>query len=1101
MAQLHTTENHGEANEEDDEVFVFPASFAQQRLWFLDQFEPNSATYNIPTAIRMKGTLDRVRLKTSLQTIVNRHESLRTRFTSQGGEVLQVVEPELLIPIDEVSLEDNGALKEDALRQQITRYAALPFSLTQDALIRFALIRIGTEDHVLVICVHHIVSDGYSMALFFQELSSLYKQGDDAKLPELPLQYADYAIWQEEYVESGNLDSELDYWKTRLQGELAPCELPSDKPSAPGAPSEGNQVRFRINKELALNLAALGRSLGVTPFVLLMAAFKVLLFRYTRQSDILLASPIANRDREEIQSSIGFYTNTVVFRSDLSKAPSFRELVKRVNDSVMGALAHQELPFNKVVEVASPDRSQQNPLFQIMFAYQTSPESLLDLEGLTIEILPVHTQTSKFSALLELQEDSDGLLGLLEYDAARFSEELIERFKDHFQTLLSAIVQDPDACIETLEILSANEQRTITQQWNETEQPWDEPVNVPHLISAQCAKTPHKPAIECQGRTLSYSALGDRAQKIARRLVANGIAPGSLVAVCLERSEVLPAALLGVLKAGAAYLPIDPSFPKERVAFILEDAKASLLLTQSALLDALPKFQDATLLLDESAENEDPDDNGPIDVLVDAEDLAYVIYTSGSTGKPKGVQIPHGAMANFLLAMQKEPGLTADDRVLAITTVAFDISVLEIFLPLITGATTVVLTDDEMEGGLQFLESVNKARPTFMQATPATWRLLIDHEFQGGPQFTALCGGEPLPKDLADALEQRTGAAWNMYGPTETTVWSTCERIASGEGPILVGRPVANTEVQILDDRMQPVPIGVAGELCIGGRGLSHGYLGRPELTESRFVSNPFSQDPKAKLYRTGDLAKYHPDGKIEHLGRVDHQVKVRGFRIELGEIESVLTEHESIGERAVIVREDRPGDKRLVAYYVAQGASEPTATELRNHLRVRLPDYMIPQHFMALDALPKTPNGKIDRKALLKDHPVGAAAHNEYVAPKNEAERLIARVWGEALGIDRVSVTDRFFVLGGHSLLSMQVLSNIEKSTGVRISPQEMLFRNLGQTALLLGDYEPAESQREVPKAHAPEAPPQEKPRLSKLGKKLLQNVKKSVRSRLQRD
>jgi amino acid adenylation domain-containing protein/non-ribosomal peptide synthase protein (TIGR01720 family) len=793
-------------------------------------------------------------------------------------------------------------------------------------------------------------------------------------------------------------------------------------------------------------LTRLAQREGGTLFVALTAAFKALLHHYTGQEDLAVGTLIASRTRPEIEPLIGFFANTLALRTDLSGDPSFRALVRREREVALGAYAHQDLPFEKLVEVIQPERDlARTPVFQTMLILLNSPGGGLELTGLQIEQVPVDSHTSKMEMTLYMIEDAEGLDGYLEYNNDLFDAATVQRFLGHFQALAEGVAADPDRPLSELPWLSESERRQLLVDWNDTAA--EVPAVCLHdLFAAQAARMPEAPAVDFEGEILTYRELDGRANRLAWHLRHLGVGPEVLVGLAMERSFDMLAGVLAVLKAGGAYVPLDPEYPQERLAFMMSQARIPILLTQERLLAKLPAHTGRIVAVDRDAERiEEYPDTAPRSG-VRPENLAYVIYTSGSTGKPKGVQIPHGAVVNFLRSMSKAPGLTAGDTLLAVTTLSFDIAGLELYLPLINGAKVVLVPRDVAQAGEQLVERLVRSGTTVMQATPATWRLLLGAGWTGNADLKVLCGGEALPRDLADQLLDACGSLWNVYGPTEATIWSMLHRLEGHGGPIPIGKPIDNTQVYLLSPRLQPVPAGVPGELYIGGAGLARGYRDRPDLTAERFVPAPFAGELGARLYKTGDLARHLADGTLEFLGRIDHQVKVRGFRIELGEIEAVLAQHPDVAQCVVLAREDTPGTKRLVAYLVPEAAG-PKTQELKDFLKERLPEYMVPALFVTLEALPLTPNGKVDRRALPAPDKGRSDPDKPYVAPSTPAEQTLAALWAEVLGVPRVGVHDDFFDLGGDSLTVIRVVSKANKG-GLGITTKQ-LFQNRTVAAL----------------------------------------------------
>ena len=747
---------------------------------------------------------------------------------------------------------------------------------------------------------------------------------------------------------------------------------------------------------------------------------------------------------------IGLFLNTLVLRTDLSDNPSFVELLGRVREVALEAYAHQDLPFEKLVDELRLERDlSRSPLFQVMFILQNPPVSALEFPDLVVNSLAVDSGTAMFDLTLSIIEEADELKGVFEYNTDLFDAVTIQRIAGHFQTLLEGMVAEPEVSISQLPLLTTAERHQLLVSWNDTTTDYPRNLCIHQLFEAQMERTPNAIAVVFEDHQLTYRQLNTRANQLAHHLKGHAVGRGVLVGICLKRSVEMVVSLLGILKAGGAYVPLDPSYPKARLALMLEDAQVPVLLTQKTLLPLFVEQKSEVICLDAVWNVIDQERTENPARQVTPKDLAYVIHTSGSTGKPKGVQIPHRAVVNFLNAMRQRPGLTDQDTLLAVTTLSFDIAVLELFLPITVGARLVVVSRDVAADGGRLLEDLTNTDATVMQATPATWQLLLLAGWQGSDRLKILCGGEALPRDLANQLLQRCASLWNVYGPTEATVWSTIHQVDPGDGSIPIGRPIANTQIYILDSYLQPVPIGVPGELYIGGDGLAQGYLNRPELTAEKFILNPFSSAPGGRLYKTGDLARYLPNSNIEVLGRIDHQVKVRGYRIELGAIEAVLGQHPAVERTVAVVQEDIPGDKRLVAYFVHKGEAVPPDSELRSFLEEKLPGYMVPAAFMMLEALPLTPNGKVDRHALPAPDQAASKREGTFTPPRTPLESLIAEVWQEALGVENVGVYDGFFDLGGHSLLSMQVIARLDEKLGLRISPRDFMFQQtLGRFA-----------------------------------------------------
>ena len=1025
------------------DVKVFPMSSAQEGLWFLDQLESGSAAYNIPVVSRLRRLLDVEALQRSLNAIVQRHEALCTTFRLREGHPVQVIDPSLTIPLPMVDLRSlPEAEREAQALRMATEEAQRPFDLTQGPLVRATVLQLGAEEDVLLLTMHHIVCDKWSVGVLLRELATLYEAfsaGLPSPLPELPIQYADFAAWQRESLQGDILAEHLSYWKQQLAGCPAGLDLPTDRPRLQMPTSQGSTHRFTLSKALTDGLKELSRQQGATLYMTLVAAFQTLLHRYTGRDDLLIGTVTAGRTRVGTEALIGLFENTLALRTDLSGNPTFGELLGRVCKIILEAQGHQELPFEHLVKELRPERQVgQNPLFQVSL---TLEPSLPDLPSeWTPTQMEIETGTSKFDLSLYLEDRTEGLLGRFTYSTDLFDETTIMRMAGHWQMLLEGVVADPTQRIATLSLLTDAELHQQLVEWNTTRAAYPADTCVHQLFEAQVERTPEAVAVVFQGEQLTYRQLNQRANQLAHYLRELGVGPGMLVGLCVERSLDMVVGLLGIFKAGGAYVPLDPSFPSERLAFMLDDAQAPVLVTQQHLAAYLPTRGTKVVCLDTDQAVLALRSETNLLPTVTSADLAYVIYTSGSTGRPKGVQIIHRAVVNLLFSMREQPGLGAEDTLLAVTTLSFDIAALELFLPLVIGARVIVASRDVVVDGMALMETLTRTCTTVMQATPVTWRLLLTAGWQGNHLLKILCGGEALPLELAQLLLPKVASLWNLYGPTETTIWSSACEIKPGKEPISIGRPIANTQIYLLDGHLQPVPVGVPGELFIGGDGLARGYLNRPELTAERFIPHPFSDESGARLYRTGDLARYRVDGTIEHLGRLDFQVKIRGFRIELGEIETVLGQHPAVRQAVVVAREDVPGDKRLVAYLVLRGKQTETVEDLKDHVMKQLPAYMVPSAYMLMDALPLTPNGKIDRRALPTPEPSRSTAKDTYVAPTLPLHCQLVQIWEDLLGVRPIGIKDNFFDLGGHSLLAALLIDRIAQVCGKKL-PLSTLF------------------------------------------------------------
>ncbi|MBI2230714.1 MAG: amino acid adenylation domain-containing protein, partial [Deltaproteobacteria bacterium] len=892
-----------------------PLSFSQQRLWFLDQYEPGSSVYNIPSAIRLTGALDVSALEQSLQEIVNRHEALRTTFSMVGGEAVQVIAPSLKLALPVVDLSETPeAEREEQARRLAQEEARRSFDLSRGPLFRTRLLQVGEDDHVLLMTLHHIVSDGWSMGVMHHELAVLYQAFSNSQpsaLPDLPIQYADYAVWQREWLKGEELERQISYWKKQLEG-ISPLQLPTDRPRPPLQTHRGAWQSLSLSQELTEKLKSLSRKEGVTLYMTLLAAFQTLLHRYSGQEDIVVGSPIAGRNRSEIEGMVGFFVNTLALRSNLSGQPTFKELLARVKEMALGAYAHQELPFEKLVEELHPERDlSHSPLFQVMFVLQNTSGTALKLGGIVVSPMRVDGETAKFDLTLSLSEGAQGLRGAVEYSTALFDDGTIGRMLGHLQVLLEGIVADADRPIAALPILTEPERHQLLVEWNDTKREYPKDKCIDELFEEQVERSPDAIALVYEDQQLTYRELNNRANRLAHYLQTLGVGPEVLVGICVERSLEMVIGLLGILKAGAAYVPLDSQFPKERLSFMLEDAQAKVLLTQQKLVDRIPATVAHTICMDADWQAISKESIGNPDDKTTGADTCYVIYTSGSTGRPKGVAVPHGAV-NRLVINTDYIELKSDDVVAQVSNCSFDAATFEIWGALLNGARLVIITKDVVLAPQEFAAELKRHAVTTLFLTTALFNLMAR---QAPDAFASvrqvLFGGEAVdPRWVAEVVRQgRPERLLHVYGPTEATTFATWQlvgEVAQGAATVPIGRPIANTQLYVLDAHLHPVPIGVQGELYVGGRGIARGYLNGPELTAERFIPNPFSVESGARLYKTGDLGRFLPDGNIEFLGRIDNQVKIRGYRIELGEIESVLGQHPAVREAVVVAEEDR---------------------------------------------------------------------------------------------------------------------------------------------------------------------------------------------------
>jgi amino acid adenylation domain-containing protein len=1041
---------------EEAEVFVFPASFAQARLWFLDRLFPGNPFYNVSAALRLTGSLNLAALEQAFNEIVCRHEALRTTFRMLEGQLAQVIAPTLTLLLPLVDLRSLPPVQQEAEIQRLaSEERSRCFDLSQEPLLRVMLLQLDSSEYVLLLNLHHIVSDGWSIGVLIRELGTLYTafaNNQPSPLPELPIQYADFAHWQREWLQGvgashdSPLQVQLAYWKQQLN-HIPLLNLPTDRPR-PATPTYQGATQFlELSKNLSQELEALSQRQEVTLFMTLLAAFQTLLCRYTQQEDIVVGSAIANRNRSEIEGLIGFFVNSLVLRTNLSGNPTFLELLDRVREVALGAYAHQDLPFEKLVEELHPERNlSHHPLFQVTFSLQNTPIEALKLPGLTLSPLDFDNPSAKFDLEFHMWESSEGLRGQVIYSTDLFDDTTITRMLGHFQTLLEGIVANPEQRLGELPLLTESDRYQLLVEWNDTQTDYPKNSCIHQLFEEQVERSPNAIAVVFEDEQLTYRELNNRSNQLAHYLQKLGVGSEVLVGICLERSVEMIVGLLGILKAGGAYVPLDPAYPQERFNFMLKDAQVSILLTHSVLAPLFKgdraKFSDrqhqlSVICLDKDADTitqfsqENPTSH------VTSDNLAYVIYTSGSTGKPKGVLIEHRGLCNLSKAQIKTFNLQPSDRILQFASLSFDASIFEIVMALLFGATLYLARKESLLPGTALLQLLRENAITHVTLPPSVLAVLPAQELPA--LRTIISAGEACSIDIVRRWASGR-QFFNAYGPTEATVWSTVGAYDhtplpsdNGEMPS-IGRPIANTQVYILDSHLQPLPIGIPGELYIGGDALARGYLNQPELTAVAFIPNPFRNKPSERLYKTGDLARYRSDGTIEFLGRIDEQVKIRGFRIELGEIEAVLNQHPFVKEAIALATQDISSHQRLVTYIVPNQEQLPTvgpqgfAPLLRQFLKEKLPEYMMPSAFLLLEALPLLPNGKVDRHAL-KELSVGKSKLEEpFIAPRTPTEEAIAKIWAEVLKCNRIGIRDNFFELGGDSLLAVHLMAQIHQ-------------------------------------------------------------------------
>ncbi len=1013
-----------------------PASFSQRRLWFLDQLMPGNALYNVPAMVRLTGKLDVDALETALSTVVNRHESLRTTFQMEGAQPVQVAGPENGLPLARIDLSQiDRDRREGELERLASDEAKRPFDLEKGPLVRATLVQMEPASFALLLTMHHIVCDGWSIGVFIREAGAIYEslvRGEQVKLPALTVQYADYSVWQQEQAQAS--EEKLAWWKERLAGTLPALELPVDRPR-PAQPSfRGAQFRTELPRELANALKGVAQDNGATLFMTLLSGFKALLARYSGQEDIIVGSPIAGRTSAELEPLIGFFVNTLVLRTDVSGDPSFRELLSRVRENTLGAYANQDVPFEMLVDAVAPERSRsRNPLFQAAFVLQNAPASPLDLSGLKVQVEESDSGTSKFDLTLVTQETEDGISVCFEFSTDLFDEGTIRRMAEHLETLLSGIAENPERPISELPLMSDVEQNRVVHEWNQTTAPFPADRCIQDLFLEQVRRAPDAIAIAFEGRQMTYAELNARANQMAAALRTIGVGPEWLAAIALPRSAEMIVAILGVLKAGGAWMPVAVDQPEDRIAFMLNDACPQVVISDRDARARLPRAAHRfhALDIDDAAVKNESEADAPHGAKPGS--LAYVIYTSGSTGRPKGVMLEHRGACNLAFAQAKLFGVSAGTRMLQFAAPTFDAAVSEIFVTLLNGGTLVLARRDQLVGH-DLAELLKDAEVEVVTLPPSILATLPQSEL---PKLrTLVTAGEACPAELASRWSAGRRMI-NAYGPTEATVCATAGEL-DGDGRVTIGRPIDNVRVYIADAKLRPLPPGVPGEVLIGGVGVARGYLQRPELTRERFVPDPFAFDDGARVYRTGDRARFLEDGRIEYLGRTDRQVKIRGFRIEPGEIEAALLQHGTVREAVVIDREDTPGHRRLVAYVSRRDGAEIRAAELRAALSATLPEYMLPSAIVVVPALPLTAHGKIDRAALHAPEMDGGRGDAPHAAPRTETERQLAEIWKQVLGLSQVGVNDSFFELGGDSILTIQVVTRAREA-GLNISPRDL--------------------------------------------------------------
>jgi len=1034
------------------EFTVAPLSYGQRALWFLYQIDPRSAAYNLMSAARVRHDVDREALRRVLQGVMDRHAVLRTTYDNQQGSPVALVHGYREIQFQTIDATD---WQDGRVDQEMQSRADEPFDLVHGPVMRVYLFE-QRDSHVLLMTAHHIAMDFWSFDLLFDDLEQQYRAQTSnlpaSSLPPVEVQYADYVRWQEQLLDGAEGDRLLGYWREKLGGDFPKLDIPTDRPRPAVQTFNGRSYHFQLPSGLSRQLLQLAKARATTPYTTLLTAFMALLYRYTGQTDMLVGSPTAGRNHARLEPIVGYFLNPVVVRSKPTDDLPFATFLAQVRDEVLESIANQDLPFPLLVERLMPPRDpSRSPIFNVAFAWDkprhlysnnTTPGTREDGDSLNLVPFALGQRGSAFDMMLMMLNQGETLRGAFQYNTDLFDEAMMDRFADQFQVLLTGIVATPEQRLAELPLLSAVEEDRLLRNWNATgaDYPYDRCLH--ELFEAQVAQSPRAIAAISGVQQLTYKQLDERANQIAWQLRERGIQPDDFVGLCTDRSLDMLVGILGILKSGGAYVPFSPGTPPERLHAIVEDCGLRLVLTQSPMLAALSTTLTGVTVLDCHDVSITRENGNTLEHVAQPHHLAYVLFTSGSTGKPKGVELEHRSVVNFLTSMHKEPGIHQEDVLFAVTTPTFDISVLELLGPLLVGATVVIAPDDVVSDGYKLAAALDESGTSIMQATPATWRLLIESGWMGRGDLKILCGGEAMPRDLADLLLVRCDSLWNMYGPTETTIWSAVDQVSHESGPVSIGRPIANTRIYIVDQRGRPAPIGVPGDLHIGGDGLARGYLNRPELTAERFVPDPYHSEQGRRMYRTGDVARYRADGRIEFLGRHDSQVKIRGYRIELGEIEYHLNQHDGVRQAVVVAKQrgDADDDKHLVAYILPESTASGSS-ELRDYLATKLPVYMLPAVFMTLDEFPLNSAGKVDRRALPEPEAIRPDVKSSFVAPRDQNEVALADVWGEVLELDRIGVHDNFFELGGASIQSLQV-SERAAAAGLQLTPT-MLFQH----------------------------------------------------------
>ncbi|MBV6623050.1 MAG: amino acid adenylation domain-containing protein [Rivularia sp. (in: Bacteria)] len=1069
---------------EETEVYVFPASFAQKRLWFLEQLEPGSPFYNLPYAVRLTGQLNIALLEKSFQIIVRRHEALRTSLLTVDGEPVQAIYADINLQIPLINLQYLSETEREEQAQKIAiEEVKQPFVLSECPLIRLKLLQINEQNHILLLTIHHVIFDGWSIGIFLKELAVVYQNLSDNRLvdlPDLQLQYADYSVWQQEYLQGQVLENQLAYWKQQL-ADISTLQLPTDNPRSALQTFQGKTYSWQIPQDLTAALEALSQKAGVTLFMTLLAAFNALLYRYTNQDDIVVGSAIANRNWAESEGIIGLFVNTLALRTQIKNNSSFSELLNQVKHTTLKAYAHQDLPFEKLVDELEIERDlSRNPLFQVWFALHNFPIPSLQIGDLSLTPIELERGTTQFDLSLDIYIGEKGLTGAIEYSTELFEQATISRMVEHFHTLLYGIVANPQTKIDELPLLTSREKNQLLFEWNNNQINWQETRTIHELFAEQAARTPEEIAVVFNQEKLTYQQLNQKVDKLAQKLVAMQVKPGVKVGICVERCLDMIIAPLATLKAGGAYVPLDPAYPVERLSWMMEDAQVEVLLTQTKLLDIVAVDNLQLLCLDTNWQTLTA--SLP---KVNSSDLAYVIYTSGSTGKSKGVMVEHRSLVNAFFAWKAAYQLSSLKSHLQMASFAFDVCTGDLIRALCSGGKLVLSPREFLLEPEKLYELMVSEKVDCAEFVPAVLRHLMQYLQQSGQRLDwmqlLICGSDSWYGSEYNqwrSLINSHSRLINSFGVTEATI-DSCYFETTQDLPnhslVPIGRAFANTQLYILNANLQPVPIGVPGELYIGGAGIARGYLNRPQLTTQRFIQHPFSNQPSDKLYKTGDLARYLPNGKIEYLGRNDNQVKIRGYRIELAEIETVLASYPTVQENVVIVREDEPGKQRLVAYVVPIQKSNLYIQELRQLIKQKLPNYMVPSAFVILDALPTTPNGKLDRRSLPIPENNKLETAENFVTAQNPLQSQLLQIWTEVLGTENIGIYDNFFDLGGDSILSIQVVAKANQK-GLQLTPKQLFqYQTVAELATVIGTNPLIKSEQDLVTGSLPLTPIQQ--------------------------